>query len=274
MESIIIVGGDKRQSYLKDIFIRKGYICEHVNAEEEADILEQIESFDAVLLPVPLSKDKEHIYSDNESFSVKIKDVISKMNNNQTLFAGSIDKTLGAFLREREISYYDYFSEEALVIYNAYLTAQGALRLLLENTDELLVGKKTLITGYGRVAKAVAEILMSNGADVYIAARNAVQLQEAECRGYKTVDICSIGNLIFLFSYIFNTVPAEIFSKGDIRRFKGKYFELASAPFGVSREEFYGKYEDYISGAALPGKYLPLSAAEKIAEIVLQYMKE
>lgn len=272
MKSIIIIGGDRRQSYLKDIFLENGYICDHINSDEKNDILREISKFDAVMLPLPLSKDKEHIYSDNSSFSVKIKDIIGRMNDNQFLVAGTIDKALIAYLSEKKIDFFDYFECEDFVIYNAYLTAQGALRLLLENTNEFLRSKKALVTGFGRVARAVSETLKNNGMDVYIAARNPVQLEEAFCRGFKIIEIDKLSSRMFVFDHIFNAVPTNIFSKDDINHFSGKYFELASAPFGTDRAYFNGRPDDYIDGGALPGKYLPISSAKKIAEITLEHI--
>ncbi len=274
MESIIIIGGDKRQSYLKEIFLQRGYICDHINSADNVDALNMIDKYNCIILPSPLSKDKEHIYSDNSSFSVKIKDVAYKLKDNQILLAGSVDRTLSAYFKENGIKFFDYFSQEDFVIYNAYLTAQGALKLLLNNTDEFIRSKKILVTGYGRVAKAVSETLNNSGTDTYVTARSKAQLEEASCRGLKTIEMHNLSSCIHLFDFIFNTVPSNIFTKDDISHFHGKYFELASAPFGVKKEYFSGQSGIFIDGGALPGKYLPYSSAKKIAETISEYIFE
>ncbi len=274
MASVIIVGGDKRQSYLKDILSRKGYSCEHINSAENIETLNILGNFDCLILPLPISKDGMNIYSDKSDFTVSIEDIIGKLKENQIVFAGSINKKLGSYFDEKKIKYYDYFDREDFQIFNSYLTAQGALRLLLENTDETIVSKKILVTGYGRVAKATAELFKNVGADVYIAARNKAQLEEAASRGFIPIDINRLSSRMLIFDYIFNTVPSNVFASSEIEHFRGKYFELASAPFGVNKEYFSKKNDYYIPGGSLPGRYFPYSSAEKLAEITIEYLYE
>ncbi len=269
MNNIIIIGGDKRQSELNKILSAGGLNSRHINSSD-AEI--KIKTGDIIILPVPLSKDKENIYSSDSGFNIKIKDVLNKTDETNVIFAGGFSDAVKAYLEEKNIEYSDYLDSEETVLYNAYLTGLGAVRLVLNKICEDITDKKVLVTGFGRVAEFSAQALKRIGCDVYVTARNRLQLLRAGCIGYKTIDFKKRGSFLYLFDYIFNTVPENIFSQKDVAHIKGKYIELASAPYGAKKELFINRENDYIDGGALPGRYLSHSAAEKLAEITLEYL--
>lgn len=272
MNNIIIIGGDKRQKELYDILTSRGMKCIYISSSAETDGSLKINQNDILILPVPLSKDKENIYSSDKSFIMKIKDILKNIDNTNTIFAGGIPKALKAELDDKGIEFVDYLDSEETVLYNAYLTGLGALKLLFENTNEDIRYKKVLVTGFGRVAEFTAQALKNADCDVYVTARNKLKLIRAECMGYKIIDFEKKSSFLYLFDYIFNTVPENIFTEEDVGHIKGKYFELASAPYGADKEYFIGRENDYIDGKALPGRYFSRSAAEKLAEITLKHI--
>lgn len=272
MNNIIIIGGDKRQKVLCSILSGQGYSCRHIASDEELMKEGCIGKGDAVILPIPVTKDKENIYSSDSGVKIKIADVMSATDSSNLVFGGGIPKTLTAYLEEKEVAYLDYLDCTEAALYNAYLTGIGAVKLLYERTEGDVSGKKALVTGYGRVARFTARMLSKAGCDVYVGARDKLQLAEAECTGYKAIELNKLSSFIYLFDYIFNTVPENIFTFDDVHHMKGLYFELASAPFGVRSEYFKGREKTYVCGGALPGRYLPHSAAEKLAEITIKHI--
>ena len=73
------------------------------------------------------------------------------------------------------------------------------------------------------------------------------------------------------YDYIFSSVPSEIFGERDILSMKDEavFFELASYPYGADRNLFIKYNKKYVSGSALPGKYLPTASAKLIADFIL-----
>ncbi|MBQ9913149.1 MAG: hypothetical protein IJO73_02865 [Clostridia bacterium] len=272
MNNIVIIGGDKRQKELKKILSDKGYTCRYIGSGYDIKGKSVVRSGDTVILPVPVSKDGESIYSSERNLLLSIKETVDNADCSNLIFGGNIPKVLKAYFDEKNIPYLDYLGCEELTLYNAYLTGLGAVRLLYENTESDIKGKKTLVTGFGRVARFTAQALLKEDCDVYVSARNSLQLTEAECYGFKTIKLREISSFLYLFDYVFNTVPENIFSFEDICHIKGKYFELASSPFGVKKEYFTDREESYVSGGSLPGRYLPYSAAEKLAQITVEHI--
>ncbi len=272
MKSIIIIGGDKRQTELKNLLSTQGFRCKHINSCDTNENSSRIKKDDILVLPVPISKDKENIYSSDGKFILKLNEILSRLDETNLIFGGGFSAAVKAYLEEKNIPYFDYLDCEEFVFYNAYLTGLSALKLLYENTSEDIRNKKVLVTGFGRVARYTAIALKKTECDVYIAARNRLQLAEARCMGYKTIDLKFVTSFIYIFDYIFNTVPDNIFSSEDAKHMKGMYFELASAPFGVKTEYFEGKENNYVFGGSLPGKYLYSSAANVLSDITVKHI--
>ena len=81
----------------------------------------------------------------------------------QRVFGGGFTAQQTAYLNERNIPFFDFLRDEGFTQYNAKLTAQGALRLLLTQTEDDLSNQRVLITGFGRVGRAVAALLTATG---------------------------------------------------------------------------------------------------------------
>ena len=271
---ILILGGDERQRKLGKLFLRDGYDVTCFTDEYEAEKLkESLKESSAVILPLPVSRDGVTVYSDKE-LPIPIETVIGEMNSGKTLFGGIIRDNLKEKLAETNIPYFDYYADEAFVGFNAYLTAQCALRLMLENTDEYLVSKRVLVTGFGRVAKALASLLKRNGLDVYVAARNETQKATAYALGYKVLDIYDLGSVIRIFDFTLNTVPHRVFGEREVSLMKdgSLYIELASKPYGAKPEHFEKHGKRYFPAASLPGKYCSQSAAEAIYRSITKHI--
>lgn len=265
-ESFIIIGGDKRQEYLKNILDKKFDSVFHIANPADLSELANIGKYTHIILPVPVSKDKNFIFSSNNDLKIKLKDIFDLLSPHQKVYGSGFENIKGA---EFEIA--DMMSDKAFKFANACLTAQGALRLMLENTEDYIIGKKVLILGFGDVASTLADILSKLGLDIYIAARNNSQLSTASLRGYKTLKLTSVGNCIYIFDYIFGTVPSNILSMDDIKSMNNNstYFELASKSFSANKDYFKEYDKRYIWGGSLPGRFLPEASAKLIADFIL-----
>ena len=269
-QKALIIGGDKRQMYLKKFLETKFDDVVHLYSPAQIGVLDEIESYSHIILPLPISKDGENLYTDG-NLCMRLSDIIPLLNACHTVYASGFDsKTLDTF-EDKNIQYYDFMKDKIFKRSNAYLTAQCVLKLMLDNTEDYIIGKKALIIGFGDVADTLAEILRGLGLEVYITARNKHKLSLAELSGYKTLDLSAVGDCCYLFDYIFGTVPVNIFKADDIKNMSDDciYIELASPPY-TAEKELFGVYKKrYICGASLPGRFLPMASGKLLAEFIL-----
>lgn len=264
MHNYLIMGGDKRQRILYEKLL-----CENKNIRfaSHPEDFEDFAQYTDIILPLPLTRDGITVYTTETNSILNLKDIINKINKGQIVFGGGIPEKIKESLKYQGIKYFDYMSDEKFLTANAELTSQGALRLLLENTERYIVGSQILIVGFGRVARSLAFLLQCLGVKVCIAARSPEKATES---GFDSIDIYSLSKQISRFDYIFGTVPCNVIDSEAISNIKDNsvYFELASAPFTAAKEVFIKQNKKHIDGCALPGKFLAEASAEIIAQFI------
>ncbi len=273
--NIVIIGGDKRQKYLKAFLEKQGCDVLSYGLFDWDDDAERLKSAilpnTVIILPLPATRNDKTINMPFSKKEISIERLISFLGKENLVFGGIIKGELLSRLRETGIPYTDYYDAE-LIEKNAVLTAFGALKILLEHIDFALPLGKFAVTGYGRVAKETVSLLKSLSCDVTVFARNSSQREDAEIKGCEALPITSLPDCADRFDIIINTVPAKIIGVDELSKMQknGKIIELASAPYGVDFDEARKIGIDVIKAFGLPGKYTPKTAGEIIGKRILQ----
>lgn len=156
----------------------------------------------------------------------------------------------------------DYASDEAVLLRNAAITAEGALAAAMAASDRTLAFSRSLILGGGRIAQALAPRLRALGAEVTLWARNEGERARAEGAGCRTLD--ALPPQPDGYDFVFNTVPAPVLE----RKPAGVAIELASAPGGFRDPT------GVLIARGLPGKTAPRSAAEALVASIRSIIRE
>lgn len=248
---ILTIGGDRRMKF----------VAAELDAEEYGAYT--VGTFDIIVLPMPLTRDGETIYTPESPIPIPF-DTIRRFAKCGTLiFAGGECSRLYELCANCGFVPINYAKYEPLTLKNAALTAEAAVCLLSGSAERALIESRVLITGYGRIAKMTAFRLKSFGSEVTIAARRAEQRTQAVLDGFASVEIEKIPGIISDFEYIVNTVPAEIF-EDSLTNAHGVFLELATLPNNPPKNT---KIK-YIYGGGLPGKHYPETAGKYIAQTV------
>lgn len=267
--NIVIIGGDKRQKYLKEYLSEKGYDISSYGLfdwDDDTDKLKGMIGEDSVIiLPLPATRNDKTIVMPFSKREISIDRLMSLLGKRNIVFGGIIKGELLSRLRETGIPFVDYYDNE-FIEKNAVLTAFGALKILLEHIDFALPLGKYAITGYGRVAKETASLLTALSCDVTVFARNNSQREDAMIKGCKAEDLSEIPYEASNFDIIINTVPYPVIDEETIKNMKKscKIIELASAPYGLDFDLARKHSIDVVKAFGLPGKYTPKTAGEII----------
>ena len=170
---------------------------------------------------------------------------------------------------------YDYTKDELFAIENAYLTAEGALSLAISSSKKSLINSEVLITGYGRIAKALHKYLMPFTKNITICARSSEALTYAELNGANTIDFCDLDKCS-KYNYIFNTVAHPVFNEKELKSINKVclLMDLASFPGGIDRHFATHLGLNLIIAGGLPAKYSPITAGEIVAKTVDKMFRE
>lgn len=278
MRNIVIIGGDKRQRYLKDYLEKMGYEIFSYGLfdwDDDADKLKaMISENSAIILPLPATRNGKSVNMPFSKKEISVDRLLSFLGKNNIVFGGMIKGELLSRLRETEIPFIDYF-DDSIIEKNAVLTAFGALKIILEHIDFALPLGKYAITGYGKVAKETASILTSLSCDVTVFARNPSQREDAKIKGCDAHPLTQLPLKVKDFDLILNTVPSQIVTTETIKNMnkESKIIELASSPFGVDFETARKCGVDVIKAFSLPGKYTPKTAGEIIGKRIEEFLQ-
>jgi dipicolinate synthase subunit A len=248
----VIDCGDKRNRYLMTALTGEGYRTDEYDPEKRYE-----SDADGVFLFAPAAE-----------LTVA---AAQKIPSGSRVFCIKCDPEVLVAFGRAAVKVFYYFDDELLAMKNAYLTAEGALALVIEHTDRSLKDLRALVLGGGRVGKSMAKLLHDNRCRVYLATIDAAEYAFASIFSDGVYKFSEYPEYLGTFDLIVNTVP-ELILKGEKLEGIGKecfILDLASKPGGVdfAAAERLGLKTAHALG--LPGKTAPYSAALALKESVL-----
>lgn len=237
----------------------------------ENELISALDGAGYVILPLPYSRDGASVNAPFFSGKMAVADVLAAADERAYILGGMLG---GDFLqRERTV---DYYARENFAVLNAVPTAEGAVKLAIEETKRTLCGMNVAVLGFGRVGKILAKTLISLGANVTVFARSA------EARAWAKVFFCrplafsKLYEHIGDFGCIFNTVPQTVITERELVCVKrgSVIIELASAPYGVDAKTAERMGVRVCPAPALPGRITPKTAGNIIYETIKEIMEE
>ena len=173
---------------------------------------------------------------------------------------------IGGGLKNPDLANYhtlDLLQNEDYLCPNAAITAECALRIAARKLKTAFRNTPTLVIGWGRIGKCLAQLLQAMGAPVCVAARKKKDRAILQALGFEAIGTdAGIGR----FQLILNTVPESVFSEKIAKCADCVKIDLAS------RKGLAG--DDVIWARGLPGKLAPESSGQLIADTILRYMTE
>ena len=173
---------------------------------------------------------------------------------------------------KQRFNFVDIIQREEFAVLNAIPTAEGAIKIAIEETDKTIHGSNVAILGFGRIGKVLANMLKGFSANIYCMARKQSDIAWVKAYGCHPVEAEKLEEYLPNMDIIMNTVPKVILKEKQFQMLKKNCFiiDLASAPGGVDFEVAKELGIKTNWALALPGKIAPESAAEYIKEIVIK----
>lgn len=239
----LILGGDLRSIRLAQMLADDGNKVYSYAISESEEILDAgsiekcdslksaIEKSQIIIAPIPFSSNGKNINTPFSKEKISIEDLL-KTNRSKLFIGGNIQKEIKEELEGKYLDVIDIMQREELAILNTISTAEGTIKVAIENTDEILQGSKVLILGFGRVAKTVANKFSLLSAKVTCSARKISDLAWIKAYGYEALDINDMLYDLKDFDIIINTVPQVIIGQRELKHMNPNVLliDLASAP--------------------------------------------
>lgn len=281
IKKLIFLGGDARQKIAAQGFIDAGHTVKILFCEESEapNVEDALFSADIAVLPLPSSTDGVSLNAPLwKANGIKLSEIVDSLSPKTLLIGGRIPESTVVSAQEKGVRVIDYFKSEAFQIENAYTTSEAALSIAMNNIKKNVRGASFAVTGYGRIARTLTELLLKLGAKVCVLARKESDLAWARLAGAnaKRIDERSVGSLCEGYDVIFNTVPTWLFFEDFLLRLDKQtlIIDLASSPGGVDVSAAKKLSSNILWASSLPGKYAPESAGRLIGECIKNIISE
>lgn len=261
VNSFLIIGSDKKMIECKKRLNSKGYAAD---CRTGTDALSEISEYNNIILPLPTIANGYISGS-----GITLEQLIETVNEGQNIFYGN-------YTPDNKINAFSYYYNNSFIMKNSYLTAQGVLKMILDNVDYSINKTKVAVIGYGNCGKMISSLLRNTGLDVNVFSRRKETITEAELYGFSSESINKLEKTLSNYRLIVNTVPSNIISKKAIEKLSqdNVYIEVASKPYGFNIADTDVFNFKYILAESLPGRFTPVSAGEIIADTVIDMLKE
>ena len=198
--------------------------------------------------------------------------MLPQISNKVTIYIGIVNEFWESkFPSNVLVDYYD----EDFALKNTVPTAEGVVRLIMQNKQETIFSMDILVLGAGRTSKAICRLLLSLGAKVTVLARNTEEFSNLRMLEVKTSELHSFHDVYPNFNTIVNTIPAPILNSQKFKTNVKNTLFIDISTCGVFESNdmppMFGI--NYIHALGIPGKYTPVTAGKLIAESILKHYK-
>lgn len=234
--------------------------------------VKEIDNSDVIVLPMPLSRDKINVCGTvTQTGEFKITDLYSRINEKSLILTSS--KPSESIFESTK--FINYSNSESYIQENAYITAEGALGHILQNSPKTLISSKILLLGWGRIAKHLYNLIASIGVKPAIVLRNIDLLSKLKENAIEAYSFEELDNIIDSFDVIVNTVPSQVISEKSLIKTKPDVYisELASEPGGYNHALALELEKSSYVLRGLPGICATESAGIALGKCVLSYLK-
>ncbi|MBU5312772.1 dipicolinate synthase subunit DpsA [Tissierella carlieri] len=281
---ISVLGGDERSIKLAKLLRKDGHNIKLFGFDRlENNTLEISEKLDLaikesniVIGPLPCSNDNTLLNTPLYLEKIIIEEIFKNMTSNQLFIAGKISNEISSIASFYNINTIDLLRREEMAVLNAIPTAEGAIQVAMEELDITIHGANTMVLGFGRIGKVLANMLQGIGANVYVEARNYTDLAWISSYGYIPLHLNEVGVYIHEMDVIFNTIPSMVLNEAMLLKLRKESLivDLASIPGGVDFEKSKELGIKTVWALGLPGKVAPMTAAKIMKDTIYNIIEE
>lgn len=260
MKQITLIGGDRRLRIAEKELRDRGFLVNSIGLYENDNA--DLSKSDVVVLPVPSTKDGVTVFAPLVNRKIYLEDIEKRIPSGARVLTCSYSF--------KNISGTDYLNLDSYSLLNAVPSAEGAIKLAIENTDFTLWKSKVLVAGAGRVGKVLADRLKGMGAEVTVSARKTSDFSLLSALGYKYIHTKEINTPNLDFDIIFNTLDVNIISNENLKSCKARLLIDLSTLGGFDLSAATECGIKAMNAPGLPGKSAPETAGKILAQTIIE----
>ncbi len=252
---VLIFDNDCRYQEIISYFKEKNYDIDLVSE------LDNIQSnlYDIIILPFTGITAKDI----NNQFWNNLKTTVS-------LFSGVQNEYLKENIAKKKLKCYYFMNDDTFISDNSYITCEGIIADIINNTDISIRNSNILVIGYGNIGKKLVNILNYLGAKTsvgIIEKKDLDKLSQLHINGYYTNEMTFLKETQKA-DIIINTVPKHIINETNLNKLKDDIYilDIASSPYGFNKDDI-NKYNiNYKIYPKIPSKVAPKTSGKLLVK--------
>ena len=200
---------------------------------------EALDGADVALFPIPgIAPDGALFAPQCEHRIILDRETLARMRMPANIILGWADANLKSHCEALGIALHEYEWDDDLMLLRGPAIVEGLLKVLIENTDITIHKSKILCVGQGVIGTLVTRTLIGLGAQVHVAARNAVQRASAYAAGAVPHLLSDLAQAAEGTDILVSSVPAQIVGRDVLERLPkhALLVDLAAPPGGIDRD--------------------------------------
>lgn len=260
MKKITVIGGDSRLETVKNHLEKVGYQVDTLGLfdGDTADLT----TSKVIVLPVPTTKDGVNVFTPLTNKKIPLSLIEETVTDSQMVLCCNY-----LFDKKKCI---DYNALDSYALLNSVPTAEGAIKIAIENTPFTLWKTRTLVIGYGRVGKILADRLKALGSYVTVSARKPADFAMLEALGIDYVNTGELNLRPLDYDIIFNTVDVKVINDEHLENTPCCCMIDLSSKGGFSIAAARERGITAIKASGLPGITAPETAGEILAKTITE----
>jgi len=283
MTSFAIIGGDKRNIALAELLVQQGHDVKIFGfAEQERELPMQCKNFENVIRgaqyiigATPCSHNGIVFNAPFHGEPIYIDELFGMVEPHQVFIAGHVTANLWKAAKRHNVRLIDMLEREELLTLNAIPTAEGALKIAIEETDFTLHGSNILVIGYGRIGTVLCRMLAGIGANVTVVVNSAKAFAQAKSAFHTPVYFSEMNEFLHNTDVVYNTVPSTVLDSTNMHFLKSNtlIIDLASPPYGVDVIAGRDLGLKILFSSSLPGKVAPATTAAYMLDTIWEIIR-
>ncbi len=230
-----------------------------------ASLFDALHGAECVILPLPATRDGLHPTSQEGAGHMPSFSALFSYAPEEALFlGGQIPPALMQEAAAHGLRLLDYYTGDGIVQKNALATAEAAVTMAAAALPVTLRESAALVTGYGRIGRAIVHLLCAHGARVTVYTRSPQGQEEARAAGAEVhaYPLCPDQDT----RVVFHTAPAPLWQEEALAALApgALLYDLAGGGADSAAAARHGIKLPPARG--LPGRYAPESAGRYIYE--------
>lgn len=232
---------------------------------------EILQELDALVLPVTGMSDDWTVDSKYSARPFALTDDdFAMLPKHCKIFTGIARTTLAETCRRHGLPMIKLMELDEVAILNSIPSAEGAIKMAMENTDITLHGSEVAVLGFGRCGMTIARMCAGIGAKVKAGARKESDLARIREMGYQFFHLSEISSEISRTEIVFNTIPAPILTSEVLSHLQKNcvIIDIASKPGGTDFRFAEKRGIKALLAPSLPGIVAPKTAGQILAKTI------